>query len=87
MDKLIHAGAYAVLTAGLVFAWPKRSLLIIFCISVGFGAIIEVLQHTVATGRTGSLADAAANGVGALAIILIWMGVCPLLKHYPALRD
>lgn len=87
LDKILHAFAYGVLTTGLVFAWPKRSLVVIFMIAVGFGTLIEVLQHTLATGRTGSIADAAANGAGALAIILIWIGICPFLKHNPALRD
>lgn len=84
IDKLIHAGAYAVLTTGLVLAWPKRSLLVIFFIAVGFGILIEYLQHTLAIGRTGSWADALANAIGALAVIGIWIWICPRLKHYLA---
>jgi len=81
MDKLLHAAAYGVLTTGLVFAWPKRSLSIIFAVAFGFGALIEFLQGRLAIGRTASLADALANGAGALAIILIWIWICPRLKH------
>lgn len=84
LDKITHMVAYAVLTSGMVFAWPKRSLFIIFAFAFSFGVIIEIAQGTVAIGRTASLADAIANGVGILAIILFWMWICPRLKHYLA---
>jgi len=84
MDKVTHIIAYAVLTSGMVFAWPKRSLLVIFAFAFSFGVIIEIAQGTLAIGRTASFADAIANGLGIMAILLIWMWICPRLKHYLA---
>lgn len=84
MDKVLHILAYGVLTTGMVFALPRRSLTIIFVTTFIYGLIIEVLQGTISQGRTASLADAAANGFGALVIILLWVWICPRLKHNPA---
>lgn len=84
LDKLLHAIAYGALTFGLIFALPKHALPILFSASFIYGAIIEVLQGTLAEGRTASAFDAIANGVGAMLIILIWIWVCPRLKQYLA---
>lgn len=84
IDKVLHILAYGALTTGMVFALPKRSLTIIFVTTFIFGLIIEFLQGAIGEGRTASLADAAANGLGALIIIGLWIWICPRLKHNPA---
>ncbi len=83
-DKVYHALAYAVLTLGLLFAWPRRALITVFLVAFGLGVALEVFQGTIAFGRTASIWDAMANAVGSLTIIAIWMRVCPLVKHNPA---
>ena len=83
-DKVLHLVAYGALTFGLIFAWPRKSLVLIFLVSFGLGVVLEFLQGTVAIGRTTSIWDAVANALGALTIIGLWIGVCPLLKHNPA---
>ena len=87
LDKLLHALAYAVLTGGLLFAWSQRSLKIVFVFAFLFGAIVEVMQHNFATGRTGSIADAAANGAGILLVIVSWIVIYPYVRRYLATRD
>ncbi len=81
LDKLLHIGAYGVLTFGMVFALPKRSLAAIFAATFIYGVIIELMQGAFGEGRTASVADALANGLGALIIILIWIWLSPRLKH------
>ncbi len=69
-DKLVHIVMYATLTA--LFARAYRALpavplgLALLC----YGAIIEAAQHLLTT-RSGSLADAIANGAGILIILSI----------------
>ncbi len=72
MDKLVHLGAYAVL-AGLVrFGWPKLWGGLIFLGLAIFGIGIELAQHYMAVGRTGSLADTLANILGAALALIIF---------------
>jgi len=83
LDKLLHIGAYSVLTFGMIFALRRRSLAVIFVATFIYGVIIEFMQGAFGEGRTASWADALANGLGALIVILIWIWLCPRLKHIP----
>lgn len=66
MDKIMHFVAYAGL-AGLFTLGCPRIKPILICLSViGFGALIEILQHIMALGRSGSLLDGLANTGGAI---------------------
>jgi len=70
LDKVMHIGAYAVLAGLSRFGWTKLWGGTIFLLLAGFGIGIEILQHLMDVGRTGSVADALANIVGAaLALI------------------
>ncbi len=71
-DKVMHLGAYFVLTGLFAFAFPRTKLLTIFLVVSIYGAGIEVLQGTLAEGRTASLADLLANLIGAALAI----GIC-----------
>ncbi|NNF18500.1 MAG: VanZ family protein [Flavobacteriaceae bacterium] len=75
MDKLVHFVFYSVAAIALGFALRERSrgtmsfskaLLVSFLFSLLFGIIIEVLQSTYTTWRSGELADGIANAIGAL---------------------
>jgi len=63
-DKLLHFGAYAVLAGLARLGWPKLWGGWMFLGFAGFGIGIEIAQHTMSIGRTGSLADTAANLLG-----------------------
>lgn len=84
IDKILHILAYGALTFGMIFALPKRSLVAIFVAAFIYGGFIEFLQGTLGQGRTMSVWDALANGMGSLIVIALWILVCPLLKHNPA---
>ena len=76
MDKIMHLGAYGVLAGLARLGWPKLWGGTIFLGLGVFGIGIEIAQHLMSLGRTGSLADTLANLLGAaLALIffhIIW---------------
>lgn len=65
IDKVLHLGAYAVLAGLARLGWPKLWGGWIFLTLAILGIGIEIAQHLMNLGRTGSLADIAANLIGA----------------------
>ena len=72
MDKVLHLGAYAVLSGLARLGWPKLWGGLIFIGLAVFGIGIEIAQHTMNLGRTGSLADIAANLTGAALPLIVF---------------
>tara|TARA_R110000824_G_scaffold67860_2_gene175771 strand:- start:121 stop:498 length:378 start_codon:yes stop_codon:yes gene_type:complete len=73
-DKVEHAIAYAVLSACTCFWLGRRRIIAGIMVTVGFGALLEIVQALAGTGRTASLLDAGANLVGAcLGAGMAWM--------------
>lgn len=77
-DKLQHAGAYALLTLfcglalrTLVHQRPVRCWLAALSFSFCYGAVVEVLQHTMTRSRRGEPLDLLADLVGGLLIVAI----------------
>jgi len=64
MDKVLHLGAYAVLAGLARIGWPKLWGGLIFFVLATFGIGIEIAQHSMNLGRTGSIADILANLTG-----------------------
>ncbi|ANW97165.1 hypothetical protein AXE80_13100 [Wenyingzhuangia fucanilytica] len=69
-DKFEHVFAYAVIS----FFWMlscklgkvKLSFLALFLIIIAYGIIIELLQSSVTSSRTGDLLDVMANSIGVI---------------------
>ncbi|VAV85385.1 hypothetical protein MNBD_DELTA01-1311 [hydrothermal vent metagenome] len=81
MDKLIHAGVYAVMgllalgvTGRLVVTNKRRAALYAFLISFIFGGSMEVVQSFI-PAREGSFYDCIANGIGAFIGVYIAVGI------------
>ncbi len=81
MDKLIHAGVYAVMgfialgvTGRLAAAEKRRAALYAFLISFIFGGSMEVLQSFI-PAREGSFYDCIANGVGAFIGVYVFAAI------------
>jgi len=72
MDKVAHLGAYAVLAGLARLGWPSLWGGIIFAALAVFGIGIELAQHFMDLGRTGSLADTLANMLGAALALIIF---------------
>jgi len=65
MDKVVHFLAYGILAGFWVLGLPRRSFLQIVGALVALGIAIEIGQHIMNFGRTGSVWDALANSFGA----------------------
>lgn len=78
LDKLAHAGAYALLGIMAVMAFGTNRSISVCIILIIYGLILETLQHWVPL-REPSLADFMANVVGVLLGVLFmrWLSVPP----------
>ena len=72
VDKVLHFGAYALLSILARLGWPKLWGGLIFIGLAVFGIAIEIAQHTMNLGRTGSIADIAANLAGAALPLIVF---------------
>jgi VanZ family protein len=78
-DKLLHAGAYGLLTLLLVQMLPcvfrrahGTTWLIAGLAAVGYGGLMELLQWLARNGRTADWMDLVADAVGALVCYVIF---------------
>jgi len=71
-DKVMHFLAYAVLAGFTRLGWPGLwgGWIVTGFIWLGIG--LEIGQHMMAQGRTGSILDALANSLGVIVITLIF---------------
>lgn len=51
-DKVIHLVIFLVLTFLMYLSYPKLSAIFLIIIMSGYGLLIEVLQHSLPTGRS-----------------------------------
>ena len=82
-DKFVHFGMYFSFMSVLIFENRKAikstgNLFLIGLIPFFYGIIIEIMQSTLTSTRTGSIFDAMAN----LAGILISIFLCLLIRSY-----
>jgi VanZ family protein len=70
LDKLMHACAWGLMAGIAVFAWPGR-LRLAFGLALAHGALTEVLQGTVVSGRSAEWLDLLADGCGAA--LAVWI--------------
>lgn len=80
-DKLVHVFIFGVLLVLLMKGLLRqdnsnflrqRALFTAFAVAVIYGAITELLQEFIASGREGDLGDLAANTIGAI-LGAVWM--------------
>jgi VanZ family protein len=84
-DKIVHFGMYFVLMSVIVFENKKfikapSNLFLIGLIPLFYGILLEILQSSLTTTRTGSIYDALFNGAGILISILLWFWIKPFRK-------
>ncbi|MEO1038993.1 MAG: VanZ family protein [Pseudomonadota bacterium] len=73
-DKLEHIAAFAALTLLIRGGWPNTHRGWVIGVLVLYGALIELVQSTDLVGRTPSILDLIANGIGmALGLALAWL--------------
>lgn len=84
-DKFVHFCMYFGLMSVILFESRKslkntRSLLLIALIPLGYGILMEILQSTFTTSRSGSFYDFIFNFIGILISILLWLKISPFIK-------
>ncbi len=72
MDKVLHFGAYGFLACLARLGWLRAWGGWIFLGLALFGIALEIGQHTMGLGRTGSIADTLANLGGAACALIIF---------------
>jgi len=70
-DKILHIGVYGLLAMAISLAWPRISKIKIWAACLLYGGVLEIAQGTLSFGRTPSVGDFTANGLGALAALLL----------------
>lgn len=70
VDKLVHAGLFAVLA--VTGRWAGIGPRALAALLAGYAVVSELVQGLSALGRTGSVADALADLAGTLVGLLVW---------------
>lgn len=87
-DKLLHAGAYALLAFLLIQFFDyachsiNKAFWSAFFVALGYGALIEVLQWVGQAGRTAEWWDLLADALGALVGCVIFRHAVRLLSRH-----
>jgi len=87
LDKIVHFGMYFGLMSVIIFENRKiiksiRQLFLIALIPLFYGILMEILQSTLTTTRSGSFYDVFFNLVGILAsLLLLWLWIKPSTKE------
>lgn len=81
-DKIVHAGMYFGLMSVIILESRKNIkttgiLFLMGLIPLFYGIIIEILQATLTSSRSGSIYDALSDGAGILFSILLWLWIKP----------
>lgn len=72
-DKILHFGAYGVLSILALLAWPRARMASLIIGVAMVGGMIEMAQHFGPHGREGSFLDQLANTLGAICAGFIWI--------------
>jgi VanZ family protein len=82
-DKLVHFGMYFGLMLVMILENSKniksaRNIFLLGIIPLSYGILIEIMQSTLTSTRSGSVFDALADGVGIIISILFWLWIRPV---------
>jgi VanZ family protein len=77
-DKVVHFGMYFVLMSVIIIEHRKSlsnplNLFLLGLIPLSYGILMEILQLTLTSTRTGDFYDALADAAGVLASALLWL--------------
>jgi VanZ family protein len=79
-DKIVHFGMYFVLMSVIIIENRKTlkstcNLFLTGLIPFFYGILLEILQSTLTSTRTGSIYDALSDSTGILVSILLWFWI------------
>lgn len=86
VDKLVHFGMHFLLMSVIILEHRKSlktsdRLFMIALIPLFYGILLEILQLTLTSSRSGSFYDVIFNTAGMLSSLLLWLWIRPLLKE------
>jgi VanZ family protein len=84
-DKFVHFCMYFGLMSVILFDSRKslkntRDLLLTALVPLVYGILMEILQSTLTTSRSGSIYDFIFNFIGILVSLLLWLKISPFKK-------
>ena len=87
IDKIIHFLMYSGLMSVIIFenrklVNSKSRLMLVALIPFFYGILMEILQTTITTSRSGSIFDVMANSAGIIISSLLWWIIKPHLDIY-----
>jgi len=85
IDKLVHFGMYFFMMSVIIIEHRRNlrssfNLFLMALIPLSYGILIELLQMTLTSTRTGDFYDAIADAAGVIASVLVWLLIKPLIK-------
>ena len=86
IDKIVHFVMYFIMMSVLITEHWKtirniRQIFLLAVIPMSYGILMEILQATVTSTRSGSFFDALFDCLGILASILLWVTIKYLLRQ------
>jgi VanZ family protein len=86
LDKIVHFGMYFALMTVIIIVNRKslkshRYFFLIALIPFFYGILMEILQATLTTTRSGSFYDVVFNSAGILVSLLLWFWLKPFKKE------
>jgi VanZ family protein len=77
-DKIVHFGMYFILMSVIIIEHRKNlsnplNLFLLALIPLSYGILMEILQLTLTSTRSGDFYDALADAAGVLASALLWL--------------
>ena len=85
-DKIVHFGMYFVLMSVIIIEHRKNiknpaNLFLLALIPLSYGILMEILQLTLTSTRSGDFYDALADAAGVLASVLLWLIIKPVSRN------
>jgi VanZ family protein len=84
-DKIVHFGMYFLMMSVIIIEHRKNisnpiNLLLLALIPLSYGVLMEILQLTLTSTRSGDFHDALFDAAGTLTSVLLWFLIKPAIK-------
>ncbi len=85
-DKIVHFGMYFLMMSVIILEHRKNirnpaNLFLLALIPLSYGILIEILQATLTSTRSGDFIDALFDAAGILVSVLLWLIFGPVRKE------
>lgn len=86
IDKIVHFGMYFIMMSVIIIEHRKSirnpvNLFLMALIPLSYGVLMEILQLTLTSTRSGDFYDALFDAAGILTSVLLWFLIKPAIKE------